>query len=682
MLYNCKDMRHMFIFRYFISIGSLSILCFLYTEVYAQSSLMYPIDQSKSPKRQAIDKERETLWYFDKDGLKKSKTFIHKDSTYYVGYLYEGAYKYFHAEDKIGYRLATKPLEKARRLLEKDYNSKLKTRSADFTNYFQSYRYQEDFCMISYLLEQCYSDMEESDKALEIMLNLKNKNLQKEYYIGSLYTISWIYHRNRMHTQTKYPFLKNSIRENDSIALLYLDSAILRYQKNLVLNRRIFYPNFIEDDLYSIFHYKALIYSYSFQIDSAEYYYQRLMEKTYFPDNNYGHFKLSNGEIATAEYYFKKAQQKEPSTDKRIKESNYMLSIIDIYKSKPQESIGMLESIISAQGSTPGYGWHQLALARSYFYAGDTKSSLEHVEKAGKFEELHIGTTWIPEQYNTMVMLLKYANKDRQLKALRFEHDPYWLSGTALRQMPGLLVDKYILQLALANGFATNPEREMVTYRLFSSESLSTFDEVWFLIRDFNPDFFLKKFQTLIKTDPRKKIAKYYRYFIAKLLAEQGYEQEAKKELESILQNDNLDPTYEKLFLARIYETLAEIAEETTNARSYQSHLLNFYKTYPQLVPFSSLRMKFKLNISTKNLTESEQQIITDLKNCRIDWSTDSDAAVVNISFPKNSKKQKMIYYEVISSTGETYISRSSLLIEPHEETGKKLAYCLFDIHP
>jgi hypothetical protein len=47
--------------------------------------------------------------------------------------------------------------------------------------------------------------------------------------------------------------------------------------------------------------------------------------------------------------------------------------------------------------------------------------------------------------------------------------------------------------------------------------------------------------------------------------------------------------------------------------------------------------------------------------------------------FAKNGKKKEIIY-EVISLKGETFISRSVLRIDSGEQTGKKLAYRLFDI--
>ncbi|MBL7936116.1 MAG: hypothetical protein JNM51_09960, partial [Bacteroidia bacterium] len=60
-----------------------------------------------------------------KDALPRSREFIRLDSTYYVGYMYEGIYKYERSSDYLGYQQAIAPLRKALDLLEKDYNEKL-----------------------------------------------------------------------------------------------------------------------------------------------------------------------------------------------------------------------------------------------------------------------------------------------------------------------------------------------------------------------------------------------------------------------------------------------------------------------------------------------------------------------------------------------------------------------------
>lgn len=628
--------------------------------------------------RSDIDQAREGLGYFDKEALVKSKEFIRKDSTYYVGHMYEGAYRYYRASDVLGYDNAAKPLQKAMDLLLKDYSRKLKVRSSDIMSFVDAYKFQYDYCVIVGLLEECYRNIERPDKAMKVLLDMRNRNLQKEYYGDAYTTIAWIYHRSRMFTSEKYPFLGNSIEENDSIALAYCDSAVMKYKKFKSLNSQVFPKDYVEDDLFRVYHYKSLIHAYEMQIDSAEKYYQLLMQKDYFPNNNYATWKLTLGNFAEAEEYYKKAQERD-YTDKRIREANYMLSMINIYQSKPKEGIKMLQDMIQAQGSTPGFGWHNIALARSYYYEGLTDESILSANKAAMFHELHIGTTWGQQQYDMAVSLLNYMNQERLIRSVKFENSGWWYSWSALTSLPGMYVKKYTSMLVLVNQFANNPERERVTYRLFSTESITTFDEIWSLIKGFSPEFFTKQFTKYLESDKRPRIKKYYRYFIARYLLDKDETKKAKELLNMVLDDPTLDKENEKLLIARVYEALATASDKDDENAVRDLYVMKLYKEYPQLLPFTELEMKFKINVGATG-SETEEKMIEELKDCSVDWDGDDTWPTVNISFSTNSKKLREVNYEVTSSSGEILVPRSSFILSNAKESGKKLAYRLFNI--
>jgi hypothetical protein len=634
--------------------------------------------QKNAAVRAEIDELRGSLGYFDKEALEKSKQFIRKDSSYYVGYMFEGSFKYNRSADIHGYENAAKPLQKAMDLLVKDFGRKLKVRSSDIMSYVEAYRYQYDYCIIVGLLEESYRNIERPDLALKVLQDMRSRNMQKEFFGDAFTTISWIYHRSRIHTSEKYPFLGNSIEENNRIALAYLDSAIAKYKKFRSLNLQVFPKEFVDSDLHSVYHYKSLIHAYEMQIDSAEKYYRLLMPTGVFPNNNYATWKLTLGEFGAAEEYYKKAQERD-YLDKRIREANYMLSIINIYQSKPKEGIKMLQEMIKAQGSTPGFGWHNIGLARAYYYEGLQEESMLTASKAAQFHELHIGTTWGQEQYDMAVSLLKYMNHERAIQSLKFEDRNWWWDHAVLSSMPAIYVKKYSTQFILVNQFANNPERERVTYKLFSSESITTFDEIWFLIRGFSPDYFISKFKKLVREEKRERVKKYYRYFIAKFLLDKEETELASAIFKEILKDKTLDPENEKLLIARIYEAIALAADENDNDEERDEYLMKLYELYPQLLPHSELEMKFNLDIETP-ATESETKILEELKECQVDWEGGREWPTVTVGFRTNEKKLREMYYTVRTAKGDVLVPLSSIIISNPSGAGKKLAYRLFNI--
>src|SRR4051812_30663183 len=101
------------LFQYILTITCLSIA----PSAFAQNTAT----------RYEIDAKRSGVSMYDKDALPRSREFIRLDSTYYVGWMFEGLYRYLKASDYIGYKTSINPLKKALFLLEKDYQKNLKT---------------------------------------------------------------------------------------------------------------------------------------------------------------------------------------------------------------------------------------------------------------------------------------------------------------------------------------------------------------------------------------------------------------------------------------------------------------------------------------------------------------------------------------------------------------------------
>src|SRR5690349_13795461 len=82
--------------------------------------------QGNAAKRYEIDAKRAGVNPLDKEALPRSREFIRLDSTYYVGYMFEGMYKVDKSSDLLGYRNSITPLRKAFMLFQRDYGREMK----------------------------------------------------------------------------------------------------------------------------------------------------------------------------------------------------------------------------------------------------------------------------------------------------------------------------------------------------------------------------------------------------------------------------------------------------------------------------------------------------------------------------------------------------------------------------
>ncbi len=632
--------------------------------------------------RLKIDEERKTVDYSDKKGLELSEKFIRLDKNYYVGHMYQGTHKYNRATDYFGFKNAIVPLELSLKLIEKDYDYKIKTRTSDLRAYIDVYQYQKDFTWICDLLYNCYSNIEQPTEAMRILNKVKNKKIQLEFYGDPYVNMSWVIHRNRFHTTEKYPFLKNSIEANELLALKYLDSSLQSIQKNYYINSNIYPSGYEEGFMRSVYWNKTIIYSYNFEMDSAEYYYDLLKATGSFSENNYAYTKLMNGEFKESSYYFTIEKKREDFSEKRVKEYYYMLALLNAYKAKPQEGIKDLNDVISKQGSSPGFGWYNLGLARGYYYNGQISESQKHLDKAAEFEEMHIGTTWAPEQYDFIKNIFSYLNKERKIKSIPFENKGYWYNVPTLVKMCGFFVDEQSDKFLLVNKFGSNPERDYVYYHMFSPENMVTFDETWKIIDGLDADFFIKKFSEYIIEDSRDNIKRYYRYFVARLLVNKGNYEEAEKMLLEVLKDPDMDQDFEKMLQARCYEVLCKIYKKNDNEIAYKNSLLNLYSTYPQLVPFTANTMTFNLQLTSSD-NEDVKKILAELYKCNIKFlkpeNRDSDYPTASIGFEKADSIWQ-ISCTVFDRDGNTVANQESFKVDELKGSGKRLAYYLFNI--
>ena len=649
--------------------------------LFAQSGAQPQIMMQKPPRRVGnpalryeVDAKRSGTNMNSDDALPRSREFIRIDSSYYVGWMYEGAYKYNHAADYIGFKNAAVPLERALRQLERDYRPELGTRTHDLLEYINNYPKQIDYAIIVNYLNQCYLNTEEPEKNYALLRKYIRWNFQREFFDPYNY-LMWVTHRNRFYTREKYSFLKNSIQENEVLANSYLDTALRRLGRNARFNVGIFQPGYDANDYLGVYHYKSLINAYALKIDSAEFYFKKLRNSPIFPHNNYATFKVTSGNFRDAESEYKLASMQDPG-DKRLQEWAYYTSILDIYKGMPKRGELLMKEMIRSAGSTPGFGWYNIALARCLYYDGQIAESSRHADRAAAFKELHIGTTLGQSHYDFSVQLNKLMTKESEFEMQRFEHRAWWYTPNVMGNMLRIAGERYLQAFLIINQFAQNPERDQVIYRLFSTESTISWDEVYQLVENFSSRFFIRRFSESAANDSRPAIRKYFNLMIARLYIKEGEFSKAKPILLSLLREPGIDLSYEQLFLARSYEALAACADGLDKPDERDSWLYQVYQIYPQLIPFSGMKMPMQLQIAGT----PDAAVVERLKDCNINYEATGSQKVRAILTFSTRGKLRVIEYSVIDGTRNFIVPRQTYSYSDAKVAGVSLAYRLFGI--
>jgi tetratricopeptide (TPR) repeat protein len=610
----------------------------------------------------------------------RAREFIRKDPTYYVGYMFEGFYRYDRSGDIAGYVQATKPLRHALELFEKDFAVELRDIYSSKEDYEKYKERVYDYIYIVDKLMECYSNIERPDSVIWLLNRYKSWKFQHDE-LGADNYIAWTYHRNRFYTSDKFDFLYNSVEENEMAALYFLKRNLETISKTAAKNEQVISPWRIIGARLSVYHYLSILYSYMHKPDSARMYYDYM--KPYsriFPYNNYAIFCFTTGFFSESYSYFKYAGYRDHTDKYRLKESIYYISILDVMKGDPQKSVNDISLYIKQTGVRPGWGWYNMGLARALMYNGQLDSSMICINKAGKFNDVHIGTTWGQSHYSFSHSILKFINLQRREAAIRFEDKYYWMSPSKLRQITEIKLEQYLTQMLIFNQLSANPERNNVYYRLFASEATISFDEIFYMIKDYGRNFFIKEFGRQAETDEREPICKYFKLFQGKLYLEKGNTRKALKILEDIYNHEEInDDEYEKLYLARLYEAMTLANEVSGTYADFEKFRTQFYQIYPQLVPYSAVKMKFRIETETNDI-ESAKQILSDLNTFNIDFVTSGEnLPILKLHFAKTDNKD-VVHYSVESSWGTKIVESSSIVYTDTKNVAKKLAYSIFNL--
>lgn len=614
------------------------------------------------------------------EALELSRKFIQLDSNYYLGHYFEGAYRFERSADKRGYRGAIRPLKKALELIEKDYGWQV-VRYTNFQNYYAAFQRQRHYCNIIEHLQTSYQNIEEPAEAVKLLHQLKEKLLILEFQGSPYSTLAWIYHRNRMEFDN-HDFLEPSIQGNVNQAMSFLDSIQGVNNRNFPHIRNWFpgHEQIFKSFQNEIYHYRQMMHSYLLNIDSAEYYSKKMRDIGRLSYNNYGNLQFVKADFDQAIFNYEYRKNEGDFGDKRLREYDYMLAAIYNFRGEPKKGIDLIKGTIAEVGPTPGYGWYNYSLARSYYYSGQVDKSIKYQERGRKFEDLHIGTTHGESMYSRTGLILKYLNLSQQIKQIVFEDKYFWTSLKKIFKLVNLYLERKSTHLLITSQLAADPERDMVTYNIFASENLIFYDELWPMIQDFNAQFFIEKFKKKLATDQRPKVKKYFNYYIGRFHLEEGEPEEAKAYFEKVLADTSLDAVNEKLLLARTHEAMAMMYDDEDKENERDKQLIEFMKIYPQLVPFSDLKMKFHLQVERAEV-DTLAAIETGIRNFALDWQEEADeqhypTLVVKLEDIKDNVKVNI----KVKRQGNTTMNKDIVLRKRDGKLHESIIYTVFEI--
>lgn len=628
--------------------------------------------------RREIDAKRLGVYYTSENAMPRAREFKRLDSTYYVGWMFEGTFRYERAADYRGFKLAAEQLQQAMDLLYKDFKSEITTRTSDLELFFNQYQLRQDYDYIAYQLMNAYSNMERPDLVWKHLQFCKKINHQQETYMDTYSYLAWTVHRNRFYTTDRYSFLKKSIAENEKYAHRLLDSAELKLKQDAALNNKMFMGDYYKTGISSVWHYRSILYSYSLDIKNAGDTYKKLKKTYAFPENNYATFCAIQGKFREAAYYYNQAKEQDQG-DKRLNESFYYSTILNVYRNQPKIGVQEIKDIISANGTTPGFGWYNLALSRALIYDGQLAAAKKRSETAEQFKEIHRGTTLGQSHYDFTNALLQLVIKEKEIRQIKFMDRGWWYSFSNLAKLAQLSAEKYGLQFLIINQLAANPERELVIYKLFSTENTVSYDEIWYLIKDFSTNFFLKKYTEYALKDDRPLLKKYYEYFLAKLFMEKGEYKFAREVITKILTEAEIDAEYENLYLARVFLAYAECQQELGQKNSAKQYLCKAYETYPQLIPFTNQKINIKLHASASTGTQAE--LIDNLRDKNINWVNEGkNNKTIDVFLKFGSIENYPTVSFETNYNGKVIVSKKTFSYENAQTAADELALYIFNI--
>ncbi len=622
--------------------------------------------------RYEINAKRIGLSFSDREALPRGREFVRLDSTYYVGWMYQGLFLDDRSADETGYQRATPFLRTAFLLLEKEFGPALQSVYSSPDLYVQYNQVYSDYINTARALRECYEYLNLPDSSMWVLTRVENKHFHRDEY-GLYGTKAWLIHRNRFYTDGRFGFLKSSVQENANLALqsCYNGFAnISRYEAQIT---DWFGPYATETDRQVLYHYLAMIHSYMQHYDSSEYYYNQMAAVGTISWNNYGSLKHETGNFGNAAQLYELDRTNDYG-DKRLREPYYYLPMIQLYAGKTTESINLAKDALSMWQSMPGFGWYNIALARACLYNGQLDSADLALTKAKNFKEVHIGTTLTQPQYEFTISVLRMVWYNKKIAAIKLAHSGWWYKPSKLYEIISLAARRYADKFVLAGLLAENPERDRLIYDLFCGESTVSFDEIFAIMEAFSPAYFSRLMEDKTDTDPRYHIKKYFQLARVKMLAEQGRTEKAREEINALLSGLRDMSEFEKLFLARAYEMKASLSEGSEK----QAALNKMFEMYPELVPFTGQPLRLALNIQGNDEVMMDE-IRDNLKSTAVQWvEVGKEETPVASLFVARKGNKFEVTIDTRSAGNQKLVQGQKLVIRPGAPYTEEVLFRIF----
>ena len=150
------------------------------------------------------------------------------------------------------------------------------------------------------------------------------------------------------------------------------------------------------------------------------------------------------------------------------------------------------------------------------------------------------------------------------------------------------------------------------------------------------------------------------------------------RSFQAALKERDLSDEYQYLLYARVFEGMAL----ASNGREAENWTMKMYGTFPQLLPFSDLTMRFRLESDGQPSSVDARKILDGLKNCNIDFDGGDEAPGVSLQFLETGETM-VVNFTVSAPDKNRVLTQGSLRIakDQIEDAGKLLAYRLFGIN-
>jgi hypothetical protein len=557
---------------------------------------------------------------------------MEEDSSFYLGPMLMGLYEFARANNQEDLEDSLPWFKRALAQLEADPSIGLLERKLDAgawsgDRYYLTY--QGHYISLCQNIKTIYEALDQAgaiDSMFAYVARYRSKNF--EFDFSHHLDLAWAYYKHRKLLRSAidpretfaYALMQDSLHLNLSKAFAHVDSVETFLESGVpeLYNTIGYEPanvqNRVEYTRTALNNYRGMLHAYQagtenggeFDYKEAVDYFGRLPDYSAVTrDVNTGYAHFGALRFAEAKKSFERARSATEGDDygRESIQWNLALSNYDVMSHNLEEGVQRVQDDLRYAPYREGWGWNHLARARLEYYSGRTETGDTCLAKAQRFNENNLFSSFTGDQYdflkNTYAIILSDANRRRAA----FEDTHWWAQTKHFLQAPLHHLVRQLGMMRLVRELDKNPERFDVYYRFFNSEATINFDEVWPAIRHFSPAFFERLYSEGAdkNRDNQPGRGMYYDYMQAKIQLQEGQTLQAMNNLIAIFDNDayreKLEEESSRLLRARLHESLALAAQKSgpSYAGKLKEHRNKFFREYPEIFPYSELKMVFAL---------------------------------------------------------------------------------------